>query len=484
MEQLIINTISREKRFALIRNGNVEKIHIEQPDQQSLVGNIYLGIVEKVISGMNAAFVNFGEDMSGFLSRDKVPGFVLSEEENKSNRPISAFIHQGERLLVQVEKDAAGTKGARLTAIIELQGSNLVYMPKGKYVAVSKKAETPEIRDRWREFAQRAKTPEEGLIFRTESLRQQEEAITGELDELRVQYMDLQKAAQVMKKPGIIYLRDTFYEQAASIISLMSGGSIIVDSLELKQKLELQQKDRNSVVLYNGKENIFSHYKIETEIKRLLKRIVWLEKGAYMVIDQAEALTIIDVNTGKFSGKTNLNDTAVKTNMAAAAEAARQIRLRDLAGIILIDFIDMKENKDRDMVLDIVRKEILKDERRTRIVGFTELGILQLTRKKTKQSLSESLTAVCGTCGGSGQVLSAETIAYRLERELWEYRNGDHDAVWISTTEEVAGHFSGGDGSHKTRMEDALGLRINFEITHSEKPFYDILRFGASTRHF
>jgi ribonuclease G len=481
MEQLIINTISREKRFALVRDGSVEKIYIEQPSQQSLVGNIYLGIVERVVPGMNAAFVNFGEEMSGFLSRDKVPKFVLSEEEYKSNRPMNAFLHQGERLLVQVEKDAAGTKGARLTAIFELQGSNLVYMPFGKYVAVSKKAETPEIRDRWREFANRVKTAEEGLIFRTESLLQKEDAIDLELNELRAQYAQMQKSADVMKKPGLIYSRDTFFEQAVSIMSQIQEGSIVVDSLDLKKKLEQLQSGGNSIIFYNGKENIFAHYKIEAEIERLLKRIVWLEKGAYLVIDQAEALTIIDVNTGKFSGKSNLRDTVMKTNMAAAAEAARQIRLRDLGGIILIDFIDMKDNQDRDMVLNVLRRELMADERRTRIVGFTELGILQLTRKKTKQSLAEALTAACETCGGSGQVLSAETIAYRLERELWEYRNGDHDAVWISATEEVAGHFSGRDGSHKTRIEEALGFKINFKITHSGKPFYDILKFGAST---
>lgn len=480
MDQLIINTISREKRFALVENGVVEKIYIEQPSQQSLVGNIYLGIVEKVIPGMNAAFVNFGEELSGFLSRDKLPGYVLSEDENKANRSISSFLHQGEKLLVQVEKDAAGTKGARLTGIIEIPGENLVYMPNGKYIAVSKKAETPELRDRWREFAKELKSAEEGLIFRTESLTQTEDVIANDLKQQRSEYQDLLAAAGGMKKPGIVSSRDYFYEQATSAISQMKEGTVIVDSLEFKKKLDALNKDGMTVSYYSGKENIFSFYKIEQEIERLLKRIVWLEKGAYMVIDHAEALTVFDVNTGKFSGKTNLRDTVIKTNMNAAVEAARQMRLRDLAGIILIDFIDMQDSKDRNMVLNVMRKELMHDDRRSRIVGFTELGILQLTRKKTKQSLAETLTETCSTCRGSGQVLSSETLAYRLERELWEYRSSDHESVMVSATKEVIDHFSGETGIHKTRLEKALGMNIKFIEAESDRPYYEILKFGAS----
>lgn len=481
MEQLIINTISREKRFAFVKNGTVEKIYIEQPDQQSLVGNIYLGIVERVIPGMNAAFVNFGEEMSGFLSRDKLPAYVLSEDSNKANRSISSFLHQGEKLFVQVEKDAAGTKGARLTGIIEIQGEHLVYMPNGKYVAVSKKAETPEIRDRWREFAKRLKTAEEGLIFRTESLKQSEDVIARELEQQRTQYTEMLNEAGGMKKPGIVYSRDYFYEQAAAALAHLKGGELIVDSLDFKKKIEPLVEEGNTISFFNGKENIFSFYKIEQEIERLLKRIVWLDKGAYMVIDQAEALTVIDVNTGKFSGKNDLRDTVLQTNKNAAVEAARQMRLRDLAGIILIDFIDMKESKDLDLVLNIMRKELIQDNRRSRIIGFTELGILQLTRKKTKQSLSETLTEKCSTCGGSGQVISSETIAYRLERELWQYRNSDHEDMLIAATPEVIEHFSGESGIHKLRLEKAIGIRIQFSLINGDKPYYEILKVGAST---
>lgn len=483
MNQLIINANSREKRFALVKNGEVEKIYIEQPDQQSLVGNIYLGIVEKVIPGMNAAFVNYGEEISGFLQRDKLPSYVMSDDENKANRSISSYVHQGEKLLVQVEKDAAGTKGARLTGIIELQGENLVYMPQGKYIAVSKKAASTDIRSKWREFASQVKTPEEGLIFRTESLSQTEEVIRRELEQQRIQHAQLKKSMAAMKKPGIVHSRDYFFEQAVSALLSFENGDVSTDCLDFKKRLELHLTDNIEIEFYNGKDNIFSFYKIEQEIERLLKRIVWLEKGAYMVIDQGEALTMIDVNTGKFSGKTNLRDTVIKTNLNAAVEAARQIRLRDLAGIILIDFIDMKTDAERDKVLKVIQKELINDERRTQIVGFTELGILQLTRKKTKQSLLETLTEKCGTCGGSGQVLSMETVAYRLERALWEYKNSDYEEIHIAATNEVIHHFSGEADIHKLRLEKALGFKIKFSVSYAAKPFYEILKVSSSTEH-
>jgi ribonuclease G len=483
MNRLIINVNSREKRFALVKNGEVEKIYIEQPNQQSIVGNIYLGIVEKVIPGMNAAFVNFGEKFSGFLQKDKLPSYVQSDDENKANRSISSYVHQGEKLLVQVEKDAAGTKGARLTGIIELQGENLVYMPRGKYIAVSKKADSAKTRARWREFASLAKTTEEGVIFRTESLTQTEGVITHELEQHRDQYAQMIQSMSAMKKPGIVHSRDYFFEQTVTAILSFDNGEVITDSLDFTKRIQHHISEGVEIELYNGKDNIFSFYKIEQEIERLLKRIVWLEKGAYMVIDQGEALTMIDVNTGKFSGKSDLRDTVMKTNLNAAVEAARQIRLRDLAGIILIDFIDMKSDGERDKVLKLIQKELLQDERRTRIIGFTELGILQLTRKKTKQSLAETLTEKCRTCDGTGQVLSVESIAYRLERALWEYKNSDYEEILVAATKEVIDHFSGEADIHKLRLEKALGFKIQFSVSDAAKPVYEILKVGVSAEH-
>ena len=476
MKKLIVNYLTREKRFALLDDHGVEKLVVNQPQHMSLVGNIYVGTVTKVLPGMNAAFVEIGEEKNGFIHRDKLDSFVLSKDgsEQKENKSISSFVHQGERMLVQVEKDSTGTKGPRLTGIIELSGSHLIYMPKGKYVAISKKIDQAETREKWQVFASQFKRDEEGLIFRTSSENALDQEIQDELNELRNQYDGLTVKARTAKKPMKIYEQDHFLtEMVAEIKPLANRVEVIVDDHSLMEKL------RNilpslPISLYTGKENIFSVYKLEGEMEKALKRVVWLENGAYLVIDEVEALTIMDVNTGKFSGKNDRSDTVLKTNILAAVEAARQFRLRDLGGMILIDFIDMKTDEERNKVINAIKKEIKKDDRRTMIIGFTPLGILQLTRKKTKVSIAEALTVKCSVCEGTGRVLSPETVAFRLERELYEYRHKDIDEVIIELSEEVKREFSGVQDIHKHRLEEILGFSLNFDIQQNEKPFYHI----------
>jgi ribonuclease G len=476
LKKLIINYLTREKRFALIADQRVERLVVNQPKHISSVGNIYVGTVTKVLPGMNAAFVEIGEEKNGFIHRDKLGSFVLSNEgkEIKEKKSISAFVHQGERLLVQVEKDSTGTKGPRLTGVIELSGNHLIYMPKGKYIAISKKIDQPEIREKWRLFGYQLKQEEEGVIFRTSCENASEQAIQVELNELRDQYHGLKVKAKAAKRPMKIYEQDHFLaEMVAEIKPIVNQVEVMVDDHRLMEKLRKLYPSL-PISLYTGKENIFSVYKLEGEIEKALKRVVWLENGAYIVIDEVEALTIMDVNTGKFSGKNDLADTVLKTNILAAIEAARQFRLRDIGGMILIDFIDMKTDEDRNKVINVIMKEIKKDDRRTMIIGFTPLGILQLTRKKTKVSIAEAFTVKCPVCEGTGRILSPETVAFRLERELYEYRNRDIDEVVIELSEEVKSVFSGDQDIHKHRLEEILGFSLNFDIQQNEKPFYHI----------
>ncbi|WP_121611553.1 Rne/Rng family ribonuclease [Mesobacillus foraminis] len=484
MNKLIINSLTREKRFALLKNGRLERLYIEQPGHEALVGNVFLGTVEKVVPGMNAAFVNFGGEKNGFLYRDKIPAYVLDRgsKEEKRNRSISGYVHQGQKLLVQIEKDAAGTKGARLTGIIELQGNHLIYMPSGKYVAISKKVEDPILRKRWRDFGNSIKSEEEGLIFRTSAITAGEAALEKELKLLRQQYKEIFLQAKNMKKPGLVVEKDLFYEELSDELERMETAEIVLDDQGLKKKLETfctARKKEVELYYHHQDVSIFSYYGIEKEVDRALKKVVWLDNGAYLIFDEAEALTIIDVNTGKFSGKGDLAETVLETNKLAAEEVCRQIRLRDLAGMILIDFIDMKDSRDREKVLRRVEKGLAEDQRRTRIAGFTDLGILQLTRKKTKNSISEALTDRCQTCGGTGKVLSAETMAFRLERELWEHRHADHDAVLVSATRAVIDIFSGENNHHRSRLEDTIGLKIYFTVQQSDKPEYQIRQLGT-----
>lgn len=477
-----MNYTGREKRFALLKNDKVDKIFIEQPEQQSSVGNIYLGIVTKVLPGMDAAFVDFGEKKGGYLHRDKLLSFLQLDvpKEEKQQQRISSFVHQGERLLVQVEKDAAGTKGARLTGIVEFSGEYVIYMPYGRYVAVSKKIKQEEERAKWRSLGYEIKTVEEGMIFRTECEGQAKEDVRSELDELRGKNQSLMKQFLSMKKPGLILSRDTFMEEVERELRTWDDGQVVIDDGEMKKKLDSwKMNPKIEILWYSKRENIFSAYHVEHEVEKALKRIVWLPNGAYLIFDYAEALTIIDVNTGKFSGKNDLEATVLKTNEWAAEEIARQIRLRDLAGMILIDFIDMKKEEERKLVQRRLEQELTKDDRRTKVIGFTSLGILQLTRKKTKVSLSEALEMKCPTCEGTGKVISTETIAFRLERELWEHRNSDAEGIYIETTAEVKSLFCGEQNEHKKRLEEAIGLKIFFSLKEAFKPYYEIRQIGS-----
>jgi ribonuclease G len=473
LEKLIINAVSREKRFAYVRDNIVEKIIIDRPEQRSLVGNIYYGTVTKVLPGMNAAFIDIGEEKNAYLHRDVLASYVLSLERSidKEKKSVTTYVHQGQKLIVQVDKDATGPKGARVTGIIELNGDNLIYMPQGRYVAVSKKI--VDEKENLRGIGMKLKSVDEGLIFRTSSTSVTQEEMENELNSLRGQYSELLEKAASLKKPGVLFQKDTFTQLVLDSITGLSSGEVIIDDLSLKKLIQSRQPNL-IITYYNGKENIFAHHRIEHEIDKALKRIVWLDNGAYLIFDETEALTIIDVNTGKFSGKNDYQDTVVKTNTLAAIEIARQLKLRDIGGIVLIDFINMQKNKDQLYIQETIEKEFQKDSTRTKIIGFTTLGILQLTRKKTKVSLSEALQEKCPVCDGTGRILSAETIAFRLERELLEHRNSESEAVLVETTQAVKEAIA----PHLDMLEEWLKFKVYFSIQSTAHHYYVLKQFG------
>ncbi|MFZ7945545.1 Rne/Rng family ribonuclease [Neobacillus sp. 19] len=472
METLIINYNAREKRFAYLKNNRIEQIVFDRPEHRSLVGNIYFGTVTKVLPGMNAVFIDIGEEKNAYLHRDSLPSYVLASEKHKN---VTSFVHQGEKMFVQVDKDATGTKGPKVTGIIEMEGNQLIYMPKGRYVAVSKKIANESRQAALRRLGSRLTTEEEGIIFRTSIISSTDEEIQEELQTLRQQYQELVQTTP--KKPGLVFQKDTFIEMILAQIKKMKAGEVIVDDVAIKKMLE-QYNANLTYTYYNGKENIFSANQVEHEIDKALKRIVWLDHGAYLIFDQTEALTIIDVNTGKFSGKSDYLDTVLKTNQLAAKEIIRQLKLRDIGGIVLIDFIDMKREQDKLAVLDTVETELTRDEKRTKIIGFTPLGILQLTRKRTKVTISEALQVKCSVCDGTGRILSTETTAFRLERELLEHRHADFEAILIETTEEVKATLLGENEVHRQALEELLHLKLYFLIQQAPKPYYIIKQFG------
>ena len=479
MEKVIVNTKTREKRFAYLVNNKLEKIHIQQPQNKSMVGNIYLGRVTKVLPGMNAAFVEIGEEKGAYLQKEKMTSFVTDSTpiEEKKKKSVSSYIKQGEWVMVQVVKDATGTKGPKITGIIELGGKHIIYMPYGRYIAISKKL-VPGIHKILRHIGNEMKTSEEGLIFRTSAGGDYTtfENLADDLIELRQQFSELQKKA-MQKKVTLLKENDEFETELLKLLTKMDSGEVIVDELANKKIWEMQFPNL-TFTFYQEKQDIFSAYHLENEVDKALKRIVWLKNGAYLIFDEAEGATIIDVNTGKFSGKSELERTTFQTNLLAAMEAAKQISIRNLSGMILIDFIDMKES-EQTKIMEIMQGELHKDNRQSKVVGFTSLGILEITRKKTVNSLSETLQCECPICEGTGLVKSSESLAFTLERELWEYRHSDIEKVMISATSEVIKTFSGRDQMHRKQLEEVLGFSIQFNEIDYPKPYYSVDYIGS-----
>ncbi|WP_227936723.1 Rne/Rng family ribonuclease [Alkalihalobacillus deserti] len=466
MKKIIFNMATRERRAAVVENNRVVELMVERTIENRIVGNVYRGRVVNVLPGMQAAFVDIGRDKNGFLYRDDLLSFHLSEEEEekKKQRSISEFVRQGEELLVQVTKEGFGTKGPRLSGVISFPGQFLVYMPEGNYVGVSRRFSTESERERWRQIGEETIEAKEGVIIRTSCEGQAPEVIKQELQFLRKCWQEIWKDEKSQKAPALIHQDTGLIERIVRDFSYADLDEIVVDQHEsykmLKELLEPFPKLQAALTLYREKENIFSAYGIEKELERALRRQVWLKNGAYLMIDQTEALTVIDVNTGKFTGKTDLHDTVRKTNSEAAKEIAKQLRLRDISGIIVIDFIDMKREEDRAHVVAVFEKALKSDRTKTNVLGITGLGLLEMTRKKVRQNLQASLSKTCPTCQGKGAVLSDEAQAFKIERQLWEHRGMVEEALVLELPPAVATVLFGVKSEHLKRLEEALGFRI------------------------
>ncbi|RFU65859.1 Rne/Rng family ribonuclease [Peribacillus glennii] len=480
MKKIIVNMATREKRFAVLENNKLVKLEVVPPSQESLVGNIYLGKVTKVLPGMDAVFIDFGQKKNGFLHRDQLPSFQSGNPVEEG--PIGKYVRQGEKLLVQVTRDETAGKGAKLTGLVELSMEYLVYIYGIDYVGVSKKFKDPHSQQNWRDAAFKHKRTDEGLIIRTSMENQGLEIFLKQLNTLRETYADIHRRSAALKSPGLLYSKDTFLERVQTEIKPEETGEVIIDDFagfkQLEEWLSVRQGPWKAVY-YKGRENIFSKEKIEPQLDRTFKKIVWLDNGGYLIIEETEALTVIDVNTGKYTGKAEKEQTALQTNLQAASVAANQIRLRNIGGIIVIDFINMKDSRHKRAIIEAIIEETKHDENRTTVVGFTELGILQLTRKKTSPSLSEKLQKTCPCCDGTGSIDSPETIAFRLEREMMEHRNRDEEAVWIEISEAAAEVLLGEGDAYRPALEAAIGMKIFITYPVGLHNPYTIKRFGS-----
>ena len=482
MKKMIVNLSSREKRVAVLENEVLRKIEIMPPHQRSTVGNIYLGKVTKVLPGMDAVFIDYGAEKNGFLHRDEIPAYQLTKRDEKSKSPINHYVRQGEKLLVQVSRDETGTKGAKMTGLIEFSSDSLVYIHGIDYVGVSKKFKNERLQKYWREHATTHKQDDEGLIVRTSMENEGESAFLDKLTTMRQLYKDLEKKAGTIKAPALLYEKDTFLEMVITEMSSTTSGQLFIDDFEACQALKkwVQANGKEWSISYEtGPKNIFSERSLDNQFEKALKKVVWLDNGSYLIFEETEAFTVIDVNSGKFTGKVEKEATLFAVNAAAAKEVTRQLRLRNISGIILIDFINMEKTQHKLEIIDLVKKEAARDEMRVTVVGFTELGILQVTRKRTSPSLSETMMVPCPTCSGNGKIESAETVAFRLERELFEHRKTDDEAVWVELSQTVSDVLLGENHSYKSTLEELIAKKLFISNIPGPINTYSIRRFGS-----
>ncbi len=466
MEQkIIVNFDPKETRVAVLEDGKPVELYVERPLRQRLVGNIYNGTVENVLPGMQAAFVSIGEERNAFLYVDDIP--QPEDGSGKGSRlPIQRLVHAGEAIMVQVMKESFGSKGARLTANITLPGRYLVFMPGPSYVGVSRRIKSQEERDRLKTIVEEIKPSHAGVIIRTaaegadaENLENDVQFLSGLWEKIQSSFQQEKSTALLHQDVALIYriVRDLFNDKI--------GQFIIDNKQEYKKVLEildyLSPHLKKRVVHYRQKEPIFERYHIEEEIERSLNRMVWLKSGGYLVFDQTEALTVIDVNTGKYIGKNNLEQTIFKTNMEATGEVARQIRLRDIGGIIIIDFIDMNTEEHRQQVLEKLREHMSRDRTKSQVLGITHLGLVEIARKKVRQGIAAVMQQTCSYCQGKGRVLSPEAVSGKVERELKRILQREEvEAILVETNSEVAALLIGSGGLYLKKLEGETGKSI------------------------
>lgn len=418
MKEIIIDVGKTQTAVALLEDKELTELYVEKNESQSIVGNIYKGRVENVLPGMQAAFVNIGIDKNVFLYvKDAIPNTYFDEEEEGEftdkykNANINNFLKVGQEIVIQVVKEPISTKGARVTTHITLPGRFIVLMPTVEYIGVSRRIENDEERERLKVLADKYKPESMGIIIRTAAEGCSEEDIKEDISFLYMLWESIKNEQLQGSAPRIIHKdMNIIYRTVRDMFTNDIDKFVINDKEQYGQVMQVVNfisKDlAKRVELFDKAYEIFEYYDIKPKIIKALTRKVWLKSGGYLVIDQTEALTVIDVNTGKFVGSIDLKDTVLKTNVEAAREIAKQLRLRDIGGIIIIDFIDMHEKQHEEVVLDSLKNSLKKDRTKTNVLGITHLGLVEMTRKKVRQRIDNAFLSECPCCNGEGKILT------------------------------------------------------------------------------
>ncbi len=495
-EEILVNVTPQETRVAIVDNGMLQELHIERIDAKGIVGNIYKGKVVRVLPGMQAAFVEIGLERTAFLhARDAKPMLIMGDsqddenqasEEANSERPINELVREGQEILVQVVKDPIGSKGARLTTEISIPSRYLVYLPDSKVIGISQRITDDTTREVLRSTIDTIKQQKEcpgGYIARTSA----ETAQAGELQQDMMILCRLWEKATIKEKssraPALIYEDLPLALRALRDFVRDSVSKVLIDSTETYDKVRALAKDLTPDAVhiiehYPGERPIFDLYSVEDEIERALQRSVPLKSGGHLVIDQTEAMTTIDVNTGGFVGKKNLEETVFKTNLEAARAVARQLRLRNLGGIIIIDFIDMQVKSHQNQVLGALERGLAKDSTKNNMTEMSTLGLVEITRKRTRESLGHQLMEDCPVCEGRGVLKTAHTICNEVFREiLREARQYEEASTYmVIASQDVIDRLLDEESANLADLQEFIGapIQLQVEATYFQEN-YDIV---------
>lgn len=478
--EILINVTPQETRVAIIEQGITQELHIERTSSRGIVGNIYNGRVSRVLPGMQSAFVDIGLERAAFLH----VADIHESCQNEHHKPIEQLLSEGSNILVQVVKDAIGVKGARLSTQISLAGRLLVYLPQESYIGVSQRIEDNNERESLRHKLQNILPPDSagGYIIRTMAETAEEPELQTDIVYLHKLWQDIQKRSFTTASPSLLYQDLDLSHRVLRDFVNTDTYRVRVDSRETFQKLttfasEYMMSDLEKISHYTGERPLFDLYGVELEIEKSLAQRVDLKSGGYVIIDQTEALTTMDVNTGGFVGVRNFDDTIFKTNLEAAQVIARQLRLRNLGGIIIIDFIDMDREEHRAAVLAEFNKTLQRDRTKMTVNGFTALGLVEMTRKRTRESLAQILCETCPTCQGRGEIRTAQTICYEILRELLrESRQFNAKEYRILASQQVIDLFLDEESQSLAQLGDFIARPIGLQVgTSYTQEQYDVI---------
>jgi len=483
-EDVLINITPQETRVALVLQGAIQELHIERTLSRGMAGNVYLGKVVRVLPGMQSAFIDIGLERAAFLHVADIWEARPHDGHAATPTPIERLLYDGQAITVQVIKDPIGTKGARLSTQISIAGRMLVYLPQDSHIGISQRIENEADRELLKGKVQRLLKPDEkgGFIIRTMAEDASDADLETDVEYLRKTWASIKQLSKTKPAPSLLYqdlslaqrvLRDFVHDETLSIqvdsrenfIKLQEFGATYTPSVLSK------------LVHYTGERPLFDLYGVEDEIQRALGRRVDLKSGGYLIVDQTEAMTTIDVNTGSYVNGRNFDDTIFKTNLEAAHAIARQLRLRNLGGIIILDFIDMENAEHKSAVLSELHKALSRDRTKISVSGFSALGLVEMTRKRTRESLAHILCEPCPACGGKGQVKTARTVCYEILRELLrEAKQFNPREFRILASQVVVDMFLEEESQHLAMLGDFVGKPISLQVEsiyHQEQ--YDII---------